>query len=58
MLVYSANASNVESTWINGERVVEKKQLVEQDLSVLRSNLNNQMDEFREEVERIQRRSY
>lgn len=58
VLVYSANASNVESTWINGERVVEKKQLVEQDLSVLRSNLNNQMDEFREEVERIQRSPY
>ncbi|RHH70147.1 MULTISPECIES: amidohydrolase [Vagococcus] len=58
VLVYSANASNVESTWINGERVVEKKQLVEQDLSVLRSNLNTQMDEFREEIERIQRRPY
>ena len=52
-IVYSANASNVESTWINGVQVVSNHELVEQDLKGLREVLDSNMVEFREEVNRI-----
>ena len=37
-LVYSANASNVQDVWINGERVVDHKNLVNGSLEVLKES--------------------
>ena len=38
-IVYSANASNVETTIVNGEIVVQNKKLVSKDLQLLRKNM-------------------
>ncbi|HCM90482.1 MULTISPECIES: amidohydrolase [Vagococcus] len=53
-IVYSANASNVESTWINGEQVVSNHKLVRHNIKELRYELDSQMVIFREEVKRIE----
>ncbi|WP_035051283.1 amidohydrolase [Carnobacterium pleistocenium] len=45
-LVYSANASNVQDVFINGTSVVRNKQLVNNNLSDLRSNLAAEMTDF------------
>lgn len=45
-LVYSANASNVDSVWVNGRQVVERKQLICGDLVELRESLQAEMGEF------------
>ncbi len=45
-LVYSANASNVQDVWINGERVVEHKSLVNVSLEVLQGELKEEMATF------------
>ena len=45
-LVYSANASNVQDVWINGERVVEDKVLVNVSLEVLQKALKEGMVTF------------
>ncbi|WP_414839388.1 amidohydrolase family protein [Carnobacterium sp. TMP28] len=47
VLVYSANASNVQDVMINGKWIVRDKLLVQQDLSTLRHNLSKQMTHFR-----------
>ena len=46
VLVYSANASNVQDVWINGERVVEGKKLVNGSLEGLQSALKDGMVTF------------
>ena len=45
-LVYSANASNVQDVWINGERVVDHKNLVNGSLEVLQRELKEEMATF------------
>ena len=45
-LVYSANASNVQDVWINGERVVDHKNLVNLSLEVLQRELREEMATF------------
>lgn len=45
-LVYSANASNVESTIVNGELVVHQKKLLTKDLSHLRRKLDSYHSEI------------
>lgn len=47
-IVYSAAASNVDSVWVNGRRLVSEKKLAEQDLSSLRADLEREMPLFRE----------
>ena len=46
-LVYSANASNVRDVFIDGKQVVADKQLTHENLTTLRSNLDQQMGDFR-----------
>lgn len=53
VLVYSANASNVESVWIDGYQVVEDKNLVDESLERLREKLSEQMVEFVAEAKKI-----
>lgn len=48
MLVYSANASNVDSVWVDGERLVEGRKLLHTDLGTVRSELEAAMGTFRE----------
>lgn len=45
-LVYSANASNVEHVWVNGEHLVSDKELVNFELEELRDALKEQMKSF------------
>ncbi|WP_407371345.1 amidohydrolase [Carnobacterium sp.] len=52
-LVYSANASNVRDVFINGAAVVRNKQLVNHDLSDLRSNLAVEMTDFSKKVKEL-----
>lgn len=53
VLVYSANASNVSHTWVNGRLLVANKQLVNVSLSDLRKKLESEMIGFREAVETL-----
>ena len=46
VLVYSANASNVQDVWINGERVVDNKKLVNGSLEGLQRALKEGMVTF------------
>ena len=46
--MYSANASNVQDVWINGERVVEDKNLVNVSLEALKRELKVEMATFEE----------
>lgn len=48
MLVYSANASNVDSVWVDGKRLVGGKKLLCADLISVRDELEEVMGEFRE----------
>lgn len=45
-VVYSAAASNVDSVWVDGRRLVAGKRLVEQDLQKLRHDLEKEMPLF------------
>lgn len=50
VLVYSANSSNVQAVWINGEQVVREKMLVHHSLSEIKNHLNREMTVFREQA--------
>ena len=50
VLVYSANASNVDSVWVNGVQTVKHKQLVRHDLRALRADLEAKMQVFKAEA--------
>lgn len=50
VLVYSANASNVDSVWVNGVQTVKHKQLVRHDLRALRADLETKMQVFKAEA--------
>ncbi|MBO0446110.1 amidohydrolase [Enterococcus ureilyticus] len=45
-IVYSANASNVESVWVNGEQLVRDKKMVYHKLDKIRESLYREMREF------------
>lgn len=45
-LVYSANASNVDSVWVDGERLVKNHRLLRADLAAERKKLFDAMGEF------------
>lgn len=52
VLVYSANASNVEAVWIKGKQLVKNKQLVGHDVNQLRSTLYQAMTPFVQEAQK------
>lgn len=45
-IVYSANASNVESVWVNGKQLVRDKKMVHHKLDKIRESLYREMREF------------
>ena len=45
-LVYSANASNVKTVFVDGKCLVKDKQLVNDSLDALRNNLKEAMQTF------------
>ena len=47
-LVYSANASNVDTVMVNGQLLVRGKQLVRADLAKIREELRQEMGPFME----------
>lgn len=51
-IVYSANASNVDSVWVDGEMLVEHHRLLRADLGEERRNLNSAMGAFRKQAEK------
>lgn len=53
VLVYSANASNVENVFINGVAVVRNKQLCHHSLKDIRQDLDENMSEFRQQAARL-----
>lgn len=52
-IVYSANAGNVDSVWVNGKRLVKNHRLVYADLRAEREALEGEMKEFRKRAERF-----
>ncbi|MHC5215611.1 amidohydrolase [Enterococcus sp. LJL128] len=46
VLVYSANASNVQHVWVNGKQLVKNHQLVNHDLREIKAKLYEQMSGF------------
>lgn len=52
-VVYSANAGNVDSVWVDGKRLVKDHQLVHADLHAERTALEKEMKEFRKRAERF-----
>ena len=53
-LVYSANASNVDSVWVQGKQLVGEKRLLYADISTERSRLNERMGRFLEQAQKYQ----
>lgn len=51
-IVYSANASNVDSVWVDGRRLVAHHRLVEADLAAERRNLEAVMGEFQKRADK------
>lgn len=51
-IVYSANASNVDSVWVDGRRLVENHRLVDADLAEERRNLEAVMGEFQKRADK------
>lgn len=52
-IVYSANAANVASVWVNGQQLVNEKQMVEQNLEEIRSTLYHEMEQFVIEAKKL-----
>ena len=52
VLVYSANASNVQEVYVNGNLLVHEHRLVHQDLAQLRQDLASQMTTFSAEAKK------
>lgn len=52
-IVYSANASNVDCVWVDGELLVRGHKLVKADLLAEREALEREMTAFRERAERF-----
>lgn len=53
-LVYSANASNVDTVMVNGELLVRGKQLVKADLQKIRRELEQEMGPFMEAAKKYE----
>ncbi|MDR2480249.1 MAG: amidohydrolase family protein, partial [Treponema sp.] len=53
VLVYSANAANVDTVFVNGRRLVEGKRLTGVSLGDLRQGLESAMGEFRRQAARL-----
>jgi 5-methylthioadenosine/S-adenosylhomocysteine deaminase len=53
VLVYSAHAGHVKSVWVDGQCLVQDKQLTQHSLSQIRRDLYNQMTEFNAQAKRI-----
>ena len=54
VIVYSANASNVDSVWVQGRQLVRGHQLVEADLTAERRRLWLEMAEFQKQAKQYQ----
>lgn len=52
-IVYSANASNVDSVWVNGRQLVSEKKLVEQELNEIKTTLYHEMVTFVTEANKV-----
>ena len=52
-LVYSANASNVDTVFVNGQLLVRNKKLINTDLADFRNALSDAMGFFRQEAEKL-----
>ena len=52
-IVYSANASNVDSVWVNGRQLVSEKKLVEQELNEIKTTLYHEMATFVTEANKV-----
>lgn len=53
-LVYSANASNVDSVWVQGKQVVGGKRLLHTDMDTERSRLQEKMGRFQKQAQKYQ----
>jgi 5-methylthioadenosine/S-adenosylhomocysteine deaminase len=53
VLVYSAHAGHVKSVWVDGQCLVQDKQLTQHSLSQIRRDLSKQMTEFNAQAKRI-----
>nr|WP_317357795.1 amidohydrolase [uncultured Tyzzerella sp.] len=49
-IVYSANASNVHTVFVNGKCVVKDKNLVDKDLQAIKEDLKNNMQQFEQKA--------
>ncbi|WP_430597660.1 amidohydrolase [Enterococcus sp. AZ177] len=52
-IVYSANASNVNSVWVNGRKLVSEKKMVEQGLKEIKETLYHEMANFVVEAKKL-----
>ncbi|OJG25905.1 chlorohydrolase [Enterococcus caccae] len=52
-IVYSANASNVDSVWVNGRQLVSEKKMVEQELQEIKATLYHEMENFVIEAKKL-----
>lgn len=51
-LVYSANASNVEAVWVNGQQLVANKELQQANLKEIKEKLYQAMNTFVKEAKK------
>ncbi len=49
-IVYSANASNIDTVFVNGKCVVKNKKLVNKDLQTIKNDLKNHMQQFEQKA--------
>lgn len=52
-IVYSANASNVASVWVNGRQLVSEKKMVKQGLKEIKATLHQEMENFVVEAKKL-----
>lgn len=51
-MVYSANASNVEAVWVNGQQLVANKELQQANLKEIKEKLYQAMNTFVKEAKK------
>ncbi|MGX7265149.1 amidohydrolase [Enterococcus crotali] len=52
-IVYSANASNVDSVWVNGQQLVSEKKMLKQELNNIKKKLYREMKNFVLEAKKL-----
>ncbi|WP_430602485.1 hypothetical protein IGJ02_002901 [Enterococcus sp. DIV0724b] len=52
-IVYSANASNVDSVWVNGRQLISEKKMIEQGLEKIKETLYREMENFVIEAKKL-----